>query len=161
MEPIKQVELERTYDAPLASVWQAWTDAEQLKQWWGPDNVIIPKSEVDLKVGGKFYIVMEADAGMGEYKGTKWPMQAEFTEIEPNAKIVYTAQAWTEGQKENTTIDQSTEITFDEVENSKTKVKVKAAIFKAGPGASMAAEGMEHGFTQQLEKLDKFLAAKK
>lgn len=160
MEPIKEVELEKTYDASPEMVWRALTDAEMLKQWWGPDNVIIPECEVDLKVGGKFYIVMEAGEAMGQYKGTKWPMMAEFTVVEPNKKLFYKAQAWTEGAKEETTIDQTTETTLSE-EQSKTKVKVRAVIHKAGPGAKMAAEGMQYGFTQQLEKLNAFLTAKK
>jgi uncharacterized protein YndB with AHSA1/START domain len=103
---------------------------------------------------------MEAGEAMGPYKGTLWPMQAEFTVVEPNAKLAYNAQAWTEGQKEETTIDQTTEITFAE-EGGKTKVNVKAAIYKTGPGAKMAVEGMQYGFTQQLDKLNGFLAAKK
>jgi uncharacterized protein YndB with AHSA1/START domain len=156
MEPIKEVVLERTYDASPETVWQAWTNPGMLKQWWGPDNVTIPECEVDLKVGGKFYIVMEAGEGMGQYKGIKWPMLAEFTVVEPNSKLSYSAQAWTEGQKEQTTIDQTTEVTFTE-DSGKTKVKVKAAIYKTGPGAKMAAEGMQYGFAQQLEKLNNFL----
>ncbi len=157
MEPIKEVTIEKMYDAPVAKVWQAWTNPEQLKQWWGPDNVTIPECTVDLKVGGTFYIVMEAGEAMGPYKGTLWPMQAEFTAIEPNTKLAYTAQAWTEGMKDDTTIDQKTDITFTE-EGGKTKVVVKAAIYKTGPKAGMAAEGMQQGFTQQMEKLAKFLA---
>ncbi len=160
MEPIKEVVLEKTYDASPETVWQAWTNPEMLKQWWGPNNVTIPECELNLQVGGKFYIVMEAGEAMGPYKGTKWPMLAEFTVIEPHSKLSYTAQAWTEGQKEQTTIDQTTELTLAE-DNGKTKVKVKAAIYKAGPGATMAAEGMKYGFTQQLDKLNDFLTAKK
>jgi uncharacterized protein YndB with AHSA1/START domain len=38
MEPIKEVVFEITYDAPPEMVWQAWTDPEMVKQWWGPDN---------------------------------------------------------------------------------------------------------------------------
>src|SRR5258708_2127878 len=110
MESIKEVALERTYDAPLESVWHAWTKPELLKQWWGPNNVTIPECEVDLRVGGKFYIVMEAGEAMGPYKGTKWPMMAEFTVVEPNAKLSYSAQAWTERAKEETIIDQTTEV---------------------------------------------------
>ncbi|MGZ3688811.1 MAG: SRPBCC domain-containing protein [Bdellovibrionota bacterium] len=26
----------RIYDAPLKSVWDAWTDPRQVAQWWGP-----------------------------------------------------------------------------------------------------------------------------
>lgn len=160
MEPIKEVTLEKTYDASPQTVWQAWTKPEMLKQWWGQDNVTIPECEVDLKVGGKFYIVMEAGEAMGPYKGTLWPMDAEYTVIEPNSKLFYKAHAWTEGDKEETTIDQTTEVTFTE-EGGKTKVTVKAAIYKTGPKAKMAAEGMQMGFTQQLEKLNGFLSGKK
>jgi uncharacterized protein YndB with AHSA1/START domain len=160
MKPIKEVHLERTYEASPEKVWQAWTTPEMLKGWWGPDNVTIPECTVDLRVGGAFYIVMEAGEAMGSYKGTKWPMTAEFTVVEPMARLFYKAQAWTEGDKEETTIDQITEITFVEV-NGGTNVKVHAAIYKTGPKAGMAAEGMEYGFTQQLEKLKKFLATAK
>lgn len=156
MTPIKEVEFERTYDAPLETVWQAWTDPKMLKEWWGPNDVSIPECEVDLRVGGKIYIVMEAGEAMGPYKGTRWPMEATYTVIEKNSKLCYTARAWTEGQEETTQIDQVSELTLVE-ENGKTKLKLKATINKTGPDAKMAVEGMQMGYTQQLEKLDKFL----
>ncbi len=159
MQPIKEVNFERVYNAPIETVWQAWTEPEQLKQWWGPDNVSIPECKVDLRVGGKFYIVMEAGEAMGQYKGTKWPMLAEFTVVEPNSQLAYTAKAWTEGLEKETEIDQVTTVSLSQ-EDGKTKVTVKAAINKTGPSAKMAVEGMEYGFTQQLNKLDNFLATK-
>jgi uncharacterized protein YndB with AHSA1/START domain len=155
----KEVNIVREFDSSPETVWQAWTDPELLKQWWGPNNVTIPECEVDLKIGGKFYIVMEAGEAMGPYKGTKWPMLAEFTAIVPHSKLSYTAQAWTEGRKAQTTIDQTTEIILTE-EHGKTKLEIKATIHKAGPEAGMAVQGMQAGFTQQLEKLDNFLSPK-
>ncbi|MEJ0021858.1 MAG: SRPBCC domain-containing protein [Candidatus Doudnabacteria bacterium] len=161
MAPIKEVAFERTYDAPVEQVWQAWTKPEMLKQWWGPDNVVIPECEVDLRVGGRFFIVMEAGEGMGEYKGTKWPMEAEFTVVEPKSKLSYNGKAWVgEVQNEETEIDQTTELTLTE-ENGKTKIKLKATINKSGPNAQMAVEGMKYGFDQQLNKLNNFLAKHK
>ena len=156
MVPIKEVTFERTYDAPANAVWAAWTSPEQLKVWWGPDNVIIRECEVDLKVGGRFYIVMEADESMGEYKGTRWPMEAKFTTVEPNSRLVYSAKAWTEGAEERTQIDQITELNMSEA-NGKTTINLKATINKLGVDAKMAAEGMEYGFSQQFDKLVKFL----
>ncbi len=150
--------IERTFSAPSEHIFQAWTDPEMLKLWWGPNNVTIPECEVDLRVGGKFYIVMEAGEAMGPYKGTKWPMLAEFTTVVPNLKLSYNAKAWTEGQKKETTIDQTTELTLAE-ENGKTKLKIRAIIHKAGPAAGMAVQGMQAGFTQQLDKLNNFLTA--
>lgn len=160
MEPIKEVVFERTYNTSPETVWKAWTDPEMIRQWWGPDNVTIPECEIDLRVGGKIYIVMEAGEAMGPYKGTKWPMLGKLTTVEPNSKLSYTVKAWTEGQKEETTIDQTTELTLTE-EGGKTKIKIRAAIYKMGPKAGMAVQGMQAGFTQQLEKLNTFLSPKK
>ena len=160
MQPIKEVTFERTYNAPLARLWQAWTDPKILKQWWGPNGVSIPECEIEPRTGGKFYIVMEAGETMGPYKGTKWPMLGKFTVVEPNSQLTYTAKAWTEGQDEETQIDQLTVLTFSE-ENGKTKLKVKAAINKIGPRAKMAVAGMQAGYSQQLDKLANLLAAKK
>jgi uncharacterized protein YndB with AHSA1/START domain len=152
----KEITFEREYDASPETVWKAWTDPELLKKWWGPANVSIPECEVDLKVGGRFYIVMEAGEAMGEYKGTLWPMEATFTAVEPNVQLSYKAFAWTEGMKDDTMIDQGTKISFAEVDG-KTKVTVHATIYKVGPKAGMAVQGMEMGFNQQLDKLAAFL----
>lgn len=153
----KQLTIVRMVNASPERVWQAWTDPKELTEWWGPDNVTIPECEVDLRVGGTFYIVMEAGEAMGPYKGTLWPMRAEFTEVVPQSKLSYTAKAWTEGHTEETMIDQTTDITFEE-EGGRTKVTIVATILKTGPAAGMAVQGMEAGFTQQLDKLERFVA---
>jgi len=157
MAPIKEVSFERTYDAPRSRVWQAWTDPAMIKQWWGPDNVIIPECEVDLRVGGTIYIVMEAGEAMGPYKGTRWPMRGTFTVVQPDTKLAYAARSWTEGREDATSIDQVTELILAE-ENGRTKLKLTATVNRIGPDAKMAIQGMQYGFTQQLAKLEKYLA---
>ena len=156
MENKNEVIMERIFDASRELIWRVWTNAEMLKQWWGPNDVSIPECEVDLKIPGRFYIVMEAGEGMGQYKGTKWPMEARFTFIEPNSKLSYVAKAWTEGAKEETMIDQTAELTLVE-ESGKTKLTIKAVVNKMGPKAGMAVQGMQYGFAQQLDKLNNFL----
>ena len=94
---------------------------------------------------------------MGPYKGTRWPMEAKFTVVEPNSKLSYEAKAWTEGMEEATDIETVSELVLSE-ENGKTKINLRSAIMKMGPNAQMAVQGMQMGFTQQLEKLVKFLA---
>jgi uncharacterized protein YndB with AHSA1/START domain len=153
----KEVVFEREFDASLGEVWDAWTDPEKLKQWWGPDAVSIPECEMDLRIGGRIYIVMEATEAMGPYKGTRWPMEGKFTAIEKNAKLFYTAKAWTEGAEKTTEIDQEHELTFSS-ENGKTKMKLKVTLTKIGPNAEAAVQGMQYGFNQQFDKLAKFLS---
>lgn len=156
MEP-KEVLFERTFEAPAATVWEAWTDPQQLKQWWGPDNVTIPECRIDLRIGGEIYIVMEATEAMGEYKGTRWPLQAEITEMVPGAKLTYAAKAWTEGQEDETTIEQVQELSLAD-EGGKTRMTLKATLTKVGSGAGMAVEGMQYGYNQQFDKLVAYLA---
>jgi len=157
MTPVKEVTFERTYEASVETVWQAWTDPAMLKEWWGPDNVTIPECEVDLRVGGRFYIVMEAGEAIGPIKGTRWPMDGTYTTIEKNSKLAYTAKAWTEGQ-EGMDIDQQAELTLTD-DNGKTKLEMKVTLNKVGPNAGMAVEGMTFGFNQQFDKLIRFLEA--
>jgi len=157
MEPVKEVTFDRTYDAPIEKVWQAWTDPEILKKWWGPNDVSIPECEVDLKVGGKLRIVMQASEAMGEYAGTLWPMEATFTVVEAPTKLVYEAKGWTEGMADTTTIETTQELSLSE-DNGKTKLHLQAAIHKAGSDAGMAVQGMQYGYSQQLDKLGNLLA---
>ena len=156
MNPIKEAQFERTYDAPVETVWQAWTNPEMLKEWWGPNDVTIPECEVDLRVGGRIYLVMEATKAMGEYAGTRWPMEGIYTVVEENSKLSYDAKAWTEGHEEATTIEQTSELVLTE-EDGKTKLKLNVAITKSGPNADAAVEGMKYGYGQQFDKLEKYL----
>jgi len=157
MEPVKQAVFERTFDAPVERVWQAWTDPAQVKEWWGPDNVTIPECEIDLRPGGKLYIVMEAAAAMGEYAGTRWPMEGAYTAVEPNKRLSYATKAWTVGAEESTQIDQTADLVLSE-EDGKTNMVLTVEITHAGPGAKMALEGMQWGYNQQFDKLEKYLA---
>lgn len=156
MSQAKEVTFERTYDAPVEAVWQAWTDPEKLKQWWGPNDVSIPECTVDLRVDGEFYIVMEAGEAMGPYKGTRWPMKATYTLIDEPAKLSYSSEAWTEGDEEASKITQTAELTLSEA-NGKTNMTLKVTILSTGPHAGAAVEGIQYGFNQQFDKLDAFL----
>ena len=156
MEDKKEVMFSRVFNAEPERVWKAWTDPAEMKKWWGPENVSISECEIDLRVGGRFYVVMEAGEGMGQYKGTRWPMEAKFTAVEPNSKLSYTARAWTEGAEATTEIDQVHELTLTD-EGGKTKMELKVTVLKVGPDAGMAIQGMQMGFNQQFDKLTKFL----
>lgn len=37
-------------------VFEAWTDPEQVKSWWGPAHVSCPECSIDLRVGGGYKI---------------------------------------------------------------------------------------------------------
>ncbi|CAA0119874.1 Uncharacterised protein [Mycolicibacterium vanbaalenii] len=153
----KSLKFERSYRAPVETVWRAWTQPEILRQWWGPENTLVPQCDVDLRVGGRLYVVMEAGAAMGKYRGTRWPMEGTFTRIEDNARLTYDARSWTEGEEEGSTIHHTNDVTFVQREEM-TTVHLHIAVSKIGHKAKMAAFGMKWGYKQQLDKLENFLS---
>ena len=50
--------LERTIDAPVSLVWEAYTNPEHLKQWFAPRPYEISEIDLDLRPGGIFRIRM-------------------------------------------------------------------------------------------------------
>ena len=60
----------RIIDAPLALVWKAWTEPEQVMRWWGPKDYTSPTCKIDLREGGKYIFCMRApkeQGGMDSY----------------------------------------------------------------------------------------------
>jgi uncharacterized protein YndB with AHSA1/START domain len=55
----------RLIDAPPGRVWKAWTDANEVKRWWGPTGYTSPTCVIDLKEGGKYIFAMQAPPEQG------------------------------------------------------------------------------------------------
>ncbi len=55
--------LERTIDAPVDLVWEAYTNPEHLKRWFAPRPYEITECELDLRPGGIFRIRMVGPDG--------------------------------------------------------------------------------------------------
>ena len=72
----------RLFEAPRERVFQAWTQEEHLKQWFGPAGFTIPVCRLNLVPGGVFHYCLRAPNGV-EMWG-KWVFQ----QIVPPEKIV-------------------------------------------------------------------------
>lgn len=71
-DPKLTVTMKRTFKAPLALVWQAWTQAEHIAKWWSPKGITTEVLAHDFRVGGKWKYKMPMPNGMdfiavGEY----------------------------------------------------------------------------------------------
>jgi len=79
-----QILITREFDVPKEFVYEAWTNPELIKRWWGGDRGVVTSAEVDLRVGGKWRYVMTANAGF------EVAFHGEYREIIPNERIVLT-----------------------------------------------------------------------
>ena len=52
-------EIARVFKAPRDRVWTAWSEADQLKQWWGPKGCTIETPHLEFRPGGFFHYAMK------------------------------------------------------------------------------------------------------
>jgi len=78
-----EIRIIRIYDAPVEIVWDAWTDPDQIAQWWGPRGFTTNTHSKDLRPGGSWVYNMRAP------DGTDYPNRANYLEVEKCAKLVY------------------------------------------------------------------------
>jgi uncharacterized protein YndB with AHSA1/START domain len=76
--------ISRTYPASVERVFKAWTDANQLGQWFAPTDDYTTRASVDLQVGHEYRIAITHKGGnvhtiLGTYRL-----------IDPPRKLVYT-----------------------------------------------------------------------
>ncbi len=156
-EPKRELNITRTFDAPLELVWNAWTDPKIVARWWGPRGVTNPTCEVDARPGGKINIVMLAGKELGPAAGMKWPMIGTFKEVKPQSRLVITGGAADEVQN----IFLETEVVVDFKESGeKTMMNIHVVVTKINNAerAMAAIKGMEAGWNQQTDKLGEELA---
>jgi uncharacterized protein YndB with AHSA1/START domain len=77
----------RTIRASATRLFEAWTEPEQLRAWWGPRPVTCSGAEVDLRVGGRYRIANSLP------DGRTLVIEGEFQVVEPPHKLVYTWRA--------------------------------------------------------------------
>jgi len=146
----RKLTLTRVFDAPRELVFQAWTEPEHLKQWWGPRGFTTPACEVDLRVGGTWKIVMRFPDGVNEHT-----MQSVYREIVPPERLSFTNIAL--DKDGNRLLEGITSITFEEL-GGKTKLTLYTRMTGLVSYADRMLEGMEPGWSQTLERLGEALA---
>ena len=151
----KELTLTREFDAPRERVFKAWTDPEQVVKWWAPNGATNEINKWEAKTGGKIDLIMIAGPDLGPLEGQHWPMQGEFKEVDVPSKLSFTGNAILNGKE---ILQHLTTVNFEEV-SGKTKMTVHIQVTKiVMPEAQGALAGMEMGWSQQLDKLVKFLS---
>jgi len=152
----KQIEVTRTFNAPVEMVWRVWTEPELVKRWWGPKHFTSPVAIIDFREGGKSLVSMKAPEEMG---GQVFYSIWEYVKITPMQSIEFTQSLSDEngnktdpvklGMPSDFPLDIKTIVTFIKIANSKTEMTViEYADF--GTISNFAQIGLE----QSVEKMD-------
>ncbi|HEX3809451.1 MAG TPA: SRPBCC domain-containing protein [Rhizomicrobium sp.] len=156
MTAVKTLTLTRTFDAPRALVFKAFTDQKMLTEWWGPRGFTNPVSEWDARPGGKIKVVMRANDEIAKMMGVRdFPCGGEYVEIAAPERLVFITTA-TVGSDQRALVNRNT-VTFED-QNGKTKLTLHVVVEHAIPEMAGALGGMEQGWSQSLDKLGELLA---
>jgi len=79
--------MSRQYDSPPEKVFQAWTDPEIVRKWWGNEEYRVTMIEIDLRVGGRYRWGLYHLPTQKDHI-----VSGEYLEIIPNSKVVCTWQ---------------------------------------------------------------------
>lgn len=150
--------LERTFDAPRSLVFQAFSEAEHLKQWWGPRGWTLTACSIDFRPGGVWHYCMKCvDKNQGDFYGFESWGKAVYEEIEADQRIVYVDYfSDAEGNETEGMPASRIVMTFAEHEG-KTRLTNKAKFESAEALQAVLKMGMEQGITETWDRLDEYV----
>lgn len=151
----------RIFDAPRDLVWKAYTEAERLMHWWGPQGFAMRVATLDLRPGGVFHYCVESGGntiwGMFVYHEIVTPELLVFTSsfADPEGGIVRSpfSPTWP--------LEIMNWLTFSEYDGRTTLT------MRGGPHEATAEEqaafaaahdSLQQGFKGTLDQLEAYLA---
>ncbi|HSZ85028.1 MAG TPA: SRPBCC domain-containing protein [Puia sp.] len=146
----KTVYIVREFNAGLELVWDAWTKAELLDQWWGPKPFVTKTKVMNFEVGGRRFFAMVSPEGQ-----ERWFIQ-KFTSISPKTNFkTYNTFA---DKDENPELQGSEwDFNFSE-QNGTTKVSITVYNESLARLEMMIEMGTLEGCAMQFKNLEELLA---
>ncbi len=139
----------REFAASREKVFDAWTQAAQLAQWWGPDGFTVPECIVAAREGGAWRLCLRSPRGEdhrvnGVFRSFKEPESLDLSldvEVAPGTRRL------------------TGFVTMKvAVHNSRTRMTVHVGAAAADEPAEAELQGLEEAWKQTLDRLGSFLA---
>jgi uncharacterized protein YndB with AHSA1/START domain len=145
----RELVVTRSFDAPAARVFAAWTQPELLKQWWAPQSfgVSFLACEADVRTGGTYRFVFG-------HPSSAQPMEffGRYIEVAPPARLVWTNDEGGEAGAVTT-------VTFEDRGGATLVVMHDLYPSKEALDAAIAS-GSTSGFSETFAQLDALLATR-
>jgi uncharacterized protein YndB with AHSA1/START domain len=140
----RELVITRIFDAPRHLVFQAWTEADRVARWWGPQGFVTTYWDMDIRPGGTFRVCMRSPTGAEHWK------QGVYREIVEPERLVFSF-AWEDanGKPGHETL---VTVTFLERGN-KTELTLRQGVFE-----TVAARDDHYtGWASTLERFAEYL----
>ncbi|RAV29130.1 SRPBCC family protein [Sinomicrobium soli] len=145
------IHITREFNANPELVWQAWTTAELLDQWWAPKPYHIETKQLDLRVDGMWLYAMVSP------QDEKMWCKADYKAIETNILLSWLDAFCDENGMENTIKPRSLWTNNFTENNGITRVNITLKHDKLEDIEQMIEMGFKDGFTMALGNLDELL----
>lgn len=166
LSPVDRFVINRSFEVPLATMFEMWTNPKHLAQWVPPTGFTMEYLKVDIKPGGTGFYCMTGANGMkmygkANYKEITKPNRLVYTQIfcDENEKISRhpLAPTWPETML--------TTVTLTAEGPDRTRVTIVWEVY--GEATALEREtfhkakgGMTQGWSGSFEKLDDYLKPK-
>ncbi len=148
----KKLLIEREFEAPVQSVWSAWTESELLDQWWMPKPWKAATKILVFEVSGHWLYSSTGPDGT-----TMWSI-AEFTSIDkPDSFSTVCSFCDEEGNKNSEFHPMYWQNAFKATAKG-TRVEVEVSFNDEADMEQIIKMGFESGFTMALANLEELLA---
>ena len=146
----RELVVTRLINAPRERVFEAWTNPEQVVQWWGPDGFTNTIHEMEVKPGGVWRFIMHGP------DGRDYPNKIVFIEVVKPELLVYKHS----GDDGTEDVTHYSTVTFEE-QNGKTNLVMRLVFDTAEERERVVKEyGAKEGGIQTINKLEEYLAKK-
>lgn len=139
----------RSFEAPRALVWKAWTHPEHVAAWWGPHGYVNARCIVEPVAGGAFRIDMQDPDGVTRRMGG-W-----FTHVDEPERLVLCTTVASRGA---IVAESAHDMRLDQ-HDGRTRMTLRSRMVRAEPFMLPRIGGMEEGWRQSLERLTAILRA--
>ena len=137
--------LSRVLPLPRAVVFRAFSSADELAQWWGPEGFTTPTVDFEPRVGARYRIEMQPP------EGERFHLSGEFREVEPPARLAFTF-AWEDPDPDD--VENLVELSFRDLGDS-TEIGLIHGPFKTEPRRELH----RNGWTESFDRLLRFRVA--
>ncbi len=145
----KTVVVIKEFAAAQALVWDAFTTAELLDQWWAPKPYTSKTKHMDFRVGGRRFYAMVSPEGQ-----ENWQLQS-YTSISPKTNFTYFS-AFADANENPSLPGSNWDLTFSE-QNGITTVHICITNDSLERMEKMIEMGFKEGFAMTLEYLAEVL----